>query len=214
MPRQTQTHYQPVGRDEEVNATWANNLIRVLEERDLLEAETQVSWIANTLQTSQLVFRTPDSDAPNTGTEGYAEFPTGDDRSMVVPFQTPSVWVPGSPRVLSVRWSKATSGSGAVDWQMRFRYRSVGSVVTSWSSWTTPTVWQSDGNTAGQEAESYWEMDADSMPFLSTFEAQFKRFGSTDAYAATVTLWSVALYLQCDFVGGQSPWDKNLSVGV
>lgn len=209
----TETAYPYISGDVAPTAAWAQSLIRALEERDLINAETRLTWNSIILPTSQIAFVTPDADAPNTGAENHAEFPAGADRSMLVPFQTPSTWKPGTNRVVSVRWSKATSASGDVDWQIRHRYRSVGAVVSSWSSWAAGSIRQSDDNTAGVEAETFWEIAADAMPFLSTFEVQFKRFGSTDSYAGTGALWSVAVYLQCGYVGGHNPWETRLSVG-
>lgn len=199
--------------DEAPTTGWARDLVRALEERDFIDAETRLTWKSIILPTSQIALLSPDADEPNTGAEGHAEFPTGADHSMLVPFQTPSTWKPGTDRLVAVRWSKATSASGVVDWQMRHRYRAVGAVVSSWSSWAAGTVRQADDNTADLEAEVYWEIAADGMPFLSTLEVQFKRFGSTDAYAATVTAWSVAAYLQCGYVGGHTPWNTQLSIG-
>lgn len=214
MPRNAESLYPFVSSDQEVNAVWANDLLRALVERDLVRDATRLSWSSISFSTDQLALRSPDADAPDTGSDGHAEFPGAADRSMVVPFVMPSTWVTGTPRVVKIRWSKATSAAGAVDWQMRHRYRAVGVVPSSWSSWSAATVFQSDDNTADLEANSYWEVSANDMPYLATFEAQIKRLGSTDGYSGAATISTVSVAARVEQVGGQSPWHKIIPIGT
>ena len=123
--------------------------------------------------------------------------------------QMPHAWKTGSPISPHVHWCKTSSASGAVSWNLSYRWADIGDVFGAWSTADKATLQITDGDTEDQHALSeFSEIVPPANGVSSMFLIKLYRDGSDDTYAADAKLLEFDIHYQIDSRGSDTEYTK------
>lgn len=121
--------------------------------------------------------------------------------------QMPHAWRRGSAVRPHVHWSKTSTGSGGVQWELRYSVAEIGAVFPAVSAWTVGVNAVSDSNTTDKHAlDAFPDITMDSMKesAIILWEVRRNTDATADTYAAPARLLEFDFHYQREKNGTES----------
>jgi hypothetical protein len=150
----------------------------------------------------------PDFDA-DTGT---LLFDAATAEKVVTWFQLPNGWTEGSVVYPVVRWAKTTSATGAVAWQVRYRYANSGEALSAWSGAQVVSATETVDEDTADEVQ-ITQLARVSIPtgrigMMLGLEITRAAANAADTYAADARLFDVGLMYKANQAGSDQLYAK------
>jgi hypothetical protein len=144
----------------------------------------------------------PSAATPNTS-DGSLTFAKGN--VAIAWFQLPHAWKVGSDIFIHIHWSKATSASGNVNWQMQYKWANIGSGMPAFSALTSGTHVISDANTADLHALTSWPAVAGTGKTISSMICVYisRTNNASDTYTGNANLYEIDIHYEVDSFGSR-----------
>lgn len=133
--------------------------------------------------------------------------------TLIVHMQMPHAWKEGSVIRPHVHWMKTTAASGAVMWEIDYRWAPIGEVMdSSWTTLTASTPAVGDNDLADEHAlTSFTEIDATGKGLSDMLLVKLSRLGgdAADTYGAYARMMEFDIHYQLDDPGSRQEYSKT-----